>query len=270
MVDNASGDGSADLARHLRPDAKIVKTGENCGYAAGVNAGIATSTGRRAVLVCNPDVRLGHSAIPSLLAALARPGAGISAPRTTRPDGQLVYSLRRDATVRRVLGEAVLGGTRACRVASLSQVVGDRREYESSHPVAWAAGSVLMCSRACLDAVGPWDESFFMYAEEVDFQMRAREHGFSVWYTPDATAVHVGGDLHRSRQLWALQMRNRVRLFARRHNRLHTAGFRAACVLNEVIRIPVGGGIHRAGLQALLGPLDEGIEIEGPSAAIRP
>jgi len=256
VADNTSSDGSPDVVRARRPDAVVVETGANRGYAAGVNAGIAVARGRDAVLVCNPDVRLGTGAVGHLLDALARPGAGITAPRTTTEDGRLVHSVRRDATVRRVVGEAVLGGTRACRFAAWSQMVGDAREYGYAHTVDWASGAALMCARRCLDAVGPWDETFFLYSEEVDFQLRAREHGFDVWFVPEATAVHRGGDLHASAHLWAMQMRNKVRLFGRRHGPVHTAAYRASWVLYEAIRAPVGNGIHRAGLRALLEPLD--------------
>jgi GT2 family glycosyltransferase len=233
----------------------VLELGANRGYAAGVNAGIAAARGRDAVLVCNPDVRLGAGALARLLEAVSRPGVGVSAPRTTTASGHLVPSLRRDATVRRVVGEAVLGGTRASKYAAWSQIVGDRAAYESAHEVEWAAGAALLCSRACLDAVGPWDESFFMYSEEVDFQLRAREHGYSVSYVPDATAVHEGGDLHTSPDLWALQLRNKVRLFRRRHGAVHTAAYRGAWVAYELARLPVGNGTHRRGLRTLLSPI---------------
>jgi GT2 family glycosyltransferase len=257
VADNASRDGSVALVRSLRPGATVVEVGANRGYAAGVNAGLAVARGRDAVLVCNPDVRLGAGSLARLLDALHRPGVGITAPRTTTTDGRLVRSLRRDATVRRVVGEAVLGGTRASRFTGWSQIVGDDDAYETGHEVDWASGAVLLCSRACVDAVGRWDESFFMYSEEVDYQLRAREHGYAVWYVPDATAVHDGGDLHTSPELWALQMRNTVKLFRRRHGAAHTAAFRGAWIGYEIIRSPsANGAIHRRGVRALLSPLD--------------
>jgi GT2 family glycosyltransferase len=251
VADNASTDGSAALAQDLRPDAVVVAGTENRGYAAGVNVAIRAARGRDAVLVCNPDVRLGAGSIPSLLEALGRPRAGVVAPRTTSENGALLYSLRRDQTVRRVLGEAIIGGSRARHFPTWSQIVGDEREYATAHTVDWASGAVLMCGRGCLDDVGPWDESFFMYSEEVDFQLRARELGYYTWYEPAASAVHVGGDLHASASLWSIQMRNKVRLFARRHSRVHTAAYRASWMLYEAIRAPLGDGIHRDGLRAL-------------------
>jgi GT2 family glycosyltransferase len=256
VVDNASSDDTVERVRDRLPEATVVEREANRGYAAGLNAGIAVARGTEAIVVCNPDIVMGGGMIPQLLGALSRPNAGVSAPRTTDDTGHLRYSLRRDQSVRRVLGEAVLGGTRACHYPDWSQIVGDDQEYTYAHTVDWASGAVLMISRPCLDAVGPWDESFFMYSEEVDFQRRAREAGFDVWYVPNAVARHTGGELHESRDLWAVQMENKVRLFRRRHNVLHTTAYRASWMLYETIRLPVGNGIHVAGLRALFGSQD--------------
>jgi GT2 family glycosyltransferase len=261
IVDNASTDDTVPRARKLWPGATVIDCDENRGYAAGLNAGIAVARGSEAVLLCNPDIDMGGGMVPQLLGGLARPNAGCSAPRITDRDGALVFSLRRDQSVRRVLGEALIGGTRACRYSQWSQIVGDRAEYSHAHTVDWASGAVLMVSRECIDSVGPWDESFFMYSEEVDFQLRAREHGFVTWYIPDAVAVHSGGDLHSSGSLWATQMRNKVRLFRRRHNAVHTLVYRGAWVFYEALRITRERGIHREGLRALLRPLDRPITV---------
>jgi GT2 family glycosyltransferase len=132
--------------------------------------------------------------------------------------------------------------------------VRDPRRYESPATADWASGAAMMISAACFAAVGPWDESFFLYAEETDYALRAADAGFALRYVPDATAVHIGGEAHDSPQLWSLLMANRVRLFASRHGRARTAAFRAALVLNEALRA-AGSRTHRAGLRALLPPL---------------
>ena len=68
----------------------------------------------------------------------------------------------------------------------------------------WAEGSTQLVSRACLDACGPWDESFFLYSEETDFHLRAGARGFGVQYVAAAQAVHLEGDSGTSPRLWAL------------------------------------------------------------------
>ena len=74
-----------------------------------------------------------------------------------------------------------------------------------------------MLSRDCWHACGPWDESFFLYSEEADFDLRARDAGFATVYEPSAGAVHLEGDSGNSPQLWTLLQLNRVRHFRRRH-----------------------------------------------------
>jgi GT2 family glycosyltransferase len=253
VVDNASTDRTVALVRAAAPDALVVELPRNAGYAAGINAGVAAVAGEGPVLVCNPDVRLRPGCAERLAAALTG-RTGITAPKLVDEQGRLNYSLRRDATVRRALGEAVLGGTRARNFRDWGQIVGDEREYASSHAVDYAAGAVLMLSGECIADVGPWDESLLLYNQESDYCLRAREAGFEVQYVPDAVALHEGGDMHSSPALWSLQMRNKVRLFGRRHGALHTAAYRGALTLYELVRSPAPSGrVHREGLRVLLG-----------------
>ncbi len=110
----------------------------------------------------------------------------------------------------------------------------------------------MMISSECLDDVGAWDESYFLYSEETDFALRARDCGFVVRYTPEAEVVHLGGDSGVSPRLWALLTVNRVKLYGRRHGAGRTALFRVAVTLNEAIRALRGSPTHAAGLRALL------------------
>jgi len=249
VVDNCSRDATEEIVTSSAAHATWIPMATNAGYAAGINAAVA-ATRSEAVLIANPDTRPAPGTGTRLWHAIEQPGVGIAAPRLVGEDGRLQHSLRRDATVMRVLGEALLGGTRASRFGRLSQVVGDDTEYEHSHDVEWASGALLLVSRACLDATGPWDESFFLYSEEEDFQQRARSLGFGVRYVADACAVHVGGEMHVAPALWALSVVNKLRLYARTHGSVATLAFRAALAWNEVVRVPRSPA-HRQALRAL-------------------
>lgn len=254
IVDNASTDRTAALAASLAPEATLVGTGSNAGYAAGINAGLAAA--RRpsdAVLVINPDVRLEPECAVRLLRGLrSHPDAGIAVPRIRHPDDTLARTLRREPSVLRALGEAVLGGRIAGRWTSLGEVVVAPEAYEAPAEVAWASGALMLVSRACLERTGPWDESFFLYSEETEFSLRARDAGFATWYVPDAVAIHLGGEAHRSPELWALLVVNRWRLFRRRHRRPAAAAYRCALGLGEALRAVAGRRTSRAALRALL------------------
>lgn len=271
VVDNASRDGSAEEAERLAPHARVLRCPVNGGYAAGINAGVAVAGASRAVLVCNPDVRLERGCARALLDALDMPATGIAVPRLVGADGCLQYSLRRDPTLLRAAAEALAGGSRVGRYAPLGEVVADPRAYRSPQVVDWAAGAVLLLSRSCLEAVGPWDESYFLYSEEVDYALRARDRGFLVRYTPAAAAVHLGGEAPSSPQLWGRLVSNRVRLFARRHGPVATAAYWGAVTAGEAARAAAGRARSRAALAALLRtPLGAGAAAVGvPGGASR-
>ena len=254
VVDNDSSDDTVRIVRSAAPDATVVQTGSNRGYAAGINRGVGAVSGCAAVLVLNPDVRLGPGCVPELLAVMRRIGAGMTVPRLDDAEGELVSSRRREPTLRRALADAVLGAERAGRVADLGEVVTDPRDYQHEGPTDWAEGSTLLISAECWSAVGPWDESFFLYSEETDFALRARDAGYPTWFVPTAHAVHLQGGSAGDPALWRLLVANRLRLYGRRHGAVATAAFWAVLVCREGSRAVLGKRTSRAALRALLNP----------------
>jgi N-acetylglucosaminyl-diphospho-decaprenol L-rhamnosyltransferase len=209
IVDNGSADGTADLVA-ARGDCHVVRSA-NVGYAGGINRGVREAVPGPPILILNPDVRLAEKALPPLLAALDRPDVGIVAPRVCSPLGQLSLSLRRQPTLLRALGLAWT------RLSCLSEYVTRPGDYACRGAVDWALGAVLLMSWECYERVGGWDESYFLYSEETDLCLRARDAGLLTYYEPDSVAVHIGGQSGRDRRTHAMQIVNRVRLYRRRH-----------------------------------------------------
>ena len=114
--------------------------------------------------------------------------------------------------------------------------------------------STQLVSAACWQACGPWDESFFLYSEETEFGLRARDRGFATWFEPTARATHLQGESMTSPRLWALLATNRVRLHWRRHGPLAGLAFWAGVTLREASRAALGKATSRAALSALLSP----------------
>ncbi|MEU4408458.1 glycosyltransferase [Streptosporangium sp. NPDC023963] len=269
VVDNASSDDTVERVREVAPEAEVIQTGRNAGFAAGVNAGIAAADGCD-VLVLNPDIRLAPGSVLLLRQALALPGTGIAAPRLTGETGTLHLSLRRRPTVPRALGEALLGGHRAGRIPALGELVVDPAAYDRPQAVDWVAGAAWLVSRACLDALDPLDERYFLYSEETEYMLRAGEAGFAVRYEPRAVAVHLGGEQSTSSRLWALSSANRVRMHRERYGRPRGQLMRLAVGLNELVRAVARGGAggrrHRAALRQLV-PLREWPLLPGEEGA---
>jgi GT2 family glycosyltransferase len=268
IVDNASGDDTLAVAQKLAPGASVVALKANRGYAAGVNAGIKAAHARDAVLVLNPDIRLGPGSGAALLQRLQQPGVGIAVPRILGEDGRLQHSLRRSPSVLRAWGEALLGGKLAGRIPLFGETIVDKTSYSRPTQAAWACGAAMMVSTACGRAVGDWNEAFFLYSEETDFCLRASDAGFRTQLEPGAEVVHAGGEMSSSPRLWAMEAWNRVRLYRSRHGGLATAAFRAGVIINEALRAARGSQIHRAGLASVLSVGARPPEVRGDLPAV--
>lgn len=254
MVDNASTDDTIAQIEEHAPEAVLVRSERNLGYGGGINMAMRAAQPQGPVLVTNPDLRLHPGALEILLDALSDPTIGIVVPQLLDDRGNISFSLRRDPRPLRVLGEAVLGGRRAGRYDRLGEMVTVSHSYETPGTADWATGACMLLSAECVRRVGDWNESFFLYSEETDYALRARDAGLAVYYQPRAQATHRGGDAHVSSELFELLTMNRWRLYRSRHGRAAGAAFRAALVADAIPRALLGRRPARAALKSLLSP----------------
>lgn len=245
VVDNGSTDDTVARVER-RGDCRVVRAA-NDGYAAGINAGVLAAEGTGPILVLNPDTVCDPGAVVALADAAARHHA-IAVPRIVGADGTTSRSQRRFPTLARALG---LGFTDH---PALTEIVSAPEAYATAHPVDWATGAVMLVPRACHAALGGWDESFFLYSEETDFCLRARDAGWSTWFEPRAVVRHDEGGSGRNATLYAMQIVNRVRLYRRRTGPLRGAAFFALAVLREASRVARGDAQARVATAALLRP----------------
>jgi len=234
VVDNGSTDGTIELLRS-RSDVELIQSEANLGYAGGINLARRHAGPCASMAVLNPDLALEPGALRRLAQALRDPAVGVAVPLIVDGAGQLVFSLRREPSLGRALGDALFAGRFSRRPGWLSEIVRDEHSYRYRQPVEWATGAVMMLSAACDAAVGPWDERFFMYSEEVDHAGRARAAGFRMDYVPTAKARHLAGGSGSSRELIALMAVNRVRYIEKRDGRARL--FRVLVTLHELLRL---------------------------------
>lgn len=246
VVDNGSSDGTLALLE-ARDDCLVIAE-ENRGYAAGVNRGAAAASPDSHILILNPDAVLDPGSVPAMLAVLARPRVGIVAPRVREEDGRLAPTLRREPTIGRIGGLSFTG------LPAFAERIEDPREYEAEHSVDWAVGAILLVHRDCYDELGGLDESFFLYSEETDFCLRARDRGWETVYTPDASGMHIGGASGESVATYTMQVLNRVRLYRRRTRTSSAWLYFGVVVANEVRRGILGSARSWPTLGALLRP----------------
>jgi len=246
VVDNGSADGTAEFVA-ARGGCRVVRSA-NVGYAGGINRGVREAVPAEAILILNPDVRLGEKSVPPLLAALRDPDVGIVAPQVRSPRGALELSLRREPTLPRALGLTRTG------MAVFSEYVSRPADYARPCVVDWALGAVLLISRKCYETLGGWDESYFLYSEEVDLCLRARDNGLLTRYEPQSVVVHIGGQSGRDQRTHVMQIVNRVRLYRRRHGALASWCYYWLTIASELSWVVRGRRQSRSCVAAMLRP----------------
>lgn len=250
VVDNGSQDDSLEILATLTGVTVVPSTNE--GYAAGLNRGIAALERVDAYVALNPDLRLAPGSLRRLVERLGEgpDGArvGITAPLVRDADGSTSWSLRRDPSLLRSCG---LGSTGR---PALSEYVRDPQAYDHAHAVDWALGACLAVSWECAQDIGPWDESYFLYSEETDYCMRARDLGWQVWFEPAAQVTHEGGGSGVSDALHEMQVLNRVRLVRRRRGTAYGWAYLGASTAQELWWAAKGNRRNRRAALALVVP----------------
>ncbi len=184
VVDNASDDGSPDLAAKRFPAVKLVRNRENLGFAKANNRGLGLSRGEF-VLFLNPDTVIFPGALDRLSDALCQ-DIGLGAVGPALLGGQNAFQVSFGGKVnffRELIQKSVLNAWWRRRLPG----------YKSKRSAAWVSGACLMTSREVLEKTGGFDEKFFLYFEDIDLCYRIREQGFQVVFLPEARVFHAGG-----------------------------------------------------------------------------
>ena len=213
VVDNASTDGSGAIIAREYPRARLITNQKNLGFAAAMNAGLA-ATRAPMVLWLNPDAEIVGGRVADVLTYLREHAeVGILAPQLVDEGGSIQLSCRAFPRYRTVLGHRYALLTRWFPANPLSrEYLYTDWDHGSVREVDWVSGACLLHRRAALDEVGGLDSRFFMYCEDVDFCLRARQAGWRVAYHPGLKVLHrIGGStrrqpvrmvLERHRSMW--------------------------------------------------------------------
>jgi N-acetylglucosaminyl-diphospho-decaprenol L-rhamnosyltransferase len=256
VVDNPGG---ADDAQALRTAVAEQRFGDwvevramprNGGFSYGVNAGVQPAmTGPGApdaFLLLNPDTYVRPGAVAELAAFLAaRPDVGIVGSRLEDEDGTVQHSRFRFPGVLSSLDEGCQFGPvhRVLRRWAICPPIAD-----DAHRVDWLSGACMLVRRETFARVGPFDEGFFLYFEELDFMRRAADLGVQSWQAPASRVVHLVGQstgltvrVGRPPRLPAYWFASRRRYFTKHHGRVRRFAIDAAFVVGrlfgEAVRI---------------------------------
>jgi N-acetylglucosaminyl-diphospho-decaprenol L-rhamnosyltransferase len=189
VVDNDSHDGSADAVARHEPDVTLVRLNENIGFGPGVNRAVP-HTSTPYVLVTTPDVYVEPGSTKALQAVLdEHPDVGFVAPRIDTPDGELYPSVRRLPSMIDATGHAFLHFVWRSNPFSRRYMMLDW-DHSTAADVDWVACTHFLVRREAWDAVGGFDEQFFMFLEDVDLCARLRDAGWRIRYEPSSVVQH--------------------------------------------------------------------------------
>jgi GT2 family glycosyltransferase len=189
VVDNASGDGTAEAVRRRFPGVRLLELPANLGFGGGVDRGVAAAGGDE-LLLLNPDAWPAPGAVAAMRAALAAdPRVGLVAPQLRFPDGRPQFTW---VPPTGVLGEA----------AQMARNRFEGRPWAHGRALRallrplgrpWYSGACLLLRRAAFEAVGGFDESLFLYFEDVDLCRRLERAGWRLVQERGATVYHLKG-----------------------------------------------------------------------------
>lgn len=252
-IDNASSDGSQEWVREKFPDVTLLANSGNPGYAAAANEAMR-ATQAPFVLLLNADTKV---VAGSLRAAvdymISHPRAGLVGPLLRSTDGTRQRSIFPfPGTLAWLLENNPIGPILSVVPAARKRML--RFVEAEARTVPWVLGAAMLIRREAYDATSGFDESYFMYYEEVDFCFRLWEAGWEVHYAPTAEVVHVGAaSTSQVRTAMAVRHFESTRRFYRRHYSGHRAGlwmglmrFKMAFrLLRDSIALPFAKGEQR-------------------------
>jgi colanic acid biosynthesis glycosyl transferase WcaI len=254
VVDNASTDGTVDMLRSRFQWVRVIANPVNAGFASAANQALWT-TGGRHLLFLNPDTVVPPQAIARAYEELERhPDVGMLGVKLVRPDGTFDHACKRGfPTIASALYYFFRLNRLRPRSPRFAHYTAGLLGEDEAGPVDAINGAFMLVRREAVADVGPMDERYWLYAEDLDWCRRFWERGWKVLYWPGADVVHWKGGSSGDTRSWAL---NRVfhrsmwlfyaKHYAPRHPRLLSrlvwagvwAKFGLSAILNAARRPP--------------------------------
>jgi GT2 family glycosyltransferase len=249
VVDNASGDGTAEMVAADYPEVRLLAHPENLGFGAATNIGLAGGRGRY-VLALNPDAAIEADTLPVLIALMeAEQRVGCSGPALYREDGGFDHAARRSfPTPLSALGHFSGVGRRLER----GRLADYRAPGIERGPVDAVNGAFMLLRRSALEQVGVFDEGYWMYMEDLDLSYRLGRAGWITFYEPAVRAIHTKGgttDGRRDARLEIAFHRGMGRFYRKHNAGAHSGPFNALIYLGIGLKLALsllGGALRDA------------------------
>lgn len=243
VVDNASSDGSADMAAAEFPAARLIASAENVGYPQGNNLGLQTfgfgvpdEPTPRFALLLNPDTELPPDGLARMLRFMAKhPDAGVAGPKLVLPDGSLDMACRRGFPSPAVSFYRFTGLSRlfphSPRFGRYNMTFLDPDQVAEVDSV---VGAFMLVRAEAIAQAGLMDEQFFMYGEDLDWAYRIKARGWKVYYNPEITVLHVKRAASRNSPRAQIEFFRAMDIFYRKHYAAQTPRWLHALIVSAI------------------------------------
>jgi len=190
VVDNDSHDDSREILTSEVDNIKVKFTGKNLGYAKAVNMALRETSGEYIVLL-NPDIIVLKDGINEMLKFMdVHPQVGIAGGQLVNPNGSIQESAFRFYSPMTILYRRTFFRYLPWAKRHLDRIFMHDKDFTKEQKVDWILGACMCIRRASLGVVGPMDERFFLYFEDMDWCRRFLENNSEVWYVPHARFAH--------------------------------------------------------------------------------
>lgn len=198
LVDNDSKDKTLEVVKKSSIDTTLIVNTKNLGFSKGINTGIRLAKSKN-ILILNPDTIVSRGAIQQLLLCQKKTDADIIGGRSTKRNGQIHNTFVRMPDVLTI----VFDFTNLRKIFPFDYVHKHHYYLDKNYPVDpknvdAVSGAFMLVNKKVFEKIGEFDENFFMYLEDVDFCIRARQSGFKVFFCPKSTIFHEGGASSRN------------------------------------------------------------------------
>ncbi|MCA0445813.1 MAG: glycosyltransferase [Bacteroidetes bacterium] len=220
VVDNGSEDNSVTFVREAFPQVILIPNLINAGFGTACNQGLEAAKGKY-ILFLNPDTLVGETVFSELIPSMDKDKTtGLMGCRILNEDGTLQLACRRSfptpwVAFTRLTGLSALF-PHSPLLARYNLTFLDEHQFNDVDAV---SGSFMLCRREVLEKLGGFDESFFMYGEDLDLCYRVKEAGFRVVYNPAASIIHFKGKSKSDRVDTKFYFYESMKIFSRKHGK---------------------------------------------------
>ena len=209
VVDNNSEDGSCNMVKQLFPKVILIENKENLGFSKGNNIGVKKAKGEH-ICILNPDTVLPEDIFETIIGfSKGKENLGIVGCKLINGRGEFLPESKRNVPFVK---------------AALKKFLGNPKDYYATHlqdneigQVDVLVGAFMFVERKVFNAIGGFDEDYFMYGEDIDLSYKALKHGYENYYLGIPTVMHFKGESTLRDKLYAKRFYGAMQIFYKKH-----------------------------------------------------